>query len=124
MSKVCWVKAKASKMPFLLMASCLPRHAVSENGIATDPEKIQDVVSWLPPSSVSQVRDYLRFCLYYSCFIGNFLEIANPLPLLTGKNVPFKWTLQCKEAFLNLKEILYSFLSQLCLTLQILGCIN
>ena len=73
------LKLKPAKCHFL-MASCLPRHAVSENGIATGPEKIQDVVSWFPPSSVTQVRDYLRFCLYYSCFIGNFLEIANPLP--------------------------------------------
>ena len=113
------LKLKPAKCHFFQRQVAFLGHVVSESGIATDPEKIQAVVSWPPPNCVTQVRAYLGFCSYYRRFIPNFSDIANPLSRLTGKNVPFKWTLQCQEAFEKLKEKL--ILPLLCLTLQILG---
>ena len=73
-------------------------------GIATDPKKVEAVVSWPPPINVSQVRSYLGFCSYYRRFIQNISVIANLLSQLTRKDVPFIWSEDCQRPFEELKS--------------------
>jgi hypothetical protein len=40
---------------------------------------------------------------YYRQFIPNFSKITKPMTKLLEKDVKFKWSLQCEEAFLTLK---------------------
>ena len=102
------LKLKPAKCHFFRKQVAFLGHVVSEDGIATDPEKIQAVVSWPPPTNVTQVRAYLGFCSYYRRFIPNFSQIAHPLSRLTGKQVPFHWTKECNDAFEKLKGQLIS----------------
>ena len=73
------LKLKPAKCHFFRKQVAFLGHVVSDDGIATDPEKIQAVVSWPPPTSVTQVRAYPGFCSYYRRFIPNFSQIALPL---------------------------------------------
>ena len=102
------LKLKPAKCHFFRKQVAFLGHVVSEDGIATDPEKIQAVVSWPPPTNVTQVRAYPGFCSYYQRFIPNFSQIVLPLYRLTGKQVPFHWTKECNDAFEKLKGQLIS----------------
>ena len=98
------LKLKPSKCHLFQKQVSFLGHVVSEAGIATDPKKVEAVVSWPPPINVSQVRSYLGFCSYYRRFIQNFSVIANPLSQLTRKDVPFIWSEDCQRAFEELKS--------------------
>ncbi|KAL7831312.1 hypothetical protein SRHO_G00308150 [Serrasalmus rhombeus] len=58
-------------------------HIVSEHGIATDPAKIEAVVSWKQPTDLASLQSFLEFCGYYRRFIKNYSIIARPLTELT-----------------------------------------
>jgi predicted aspartyl protease len=83
-------------------------HVVSEEGVATDPEKISAVTSWPTPTNVSEVRSFLGLCTYYRRYVRSFATIAHPLNHLTVKDVKFEWTQSCENAFVTLKTALTS----------------
>ena len=74
-------------------------HIVSEDGVATDPQKISKVASWPVPISQHEVRQFLGLASYYRKFIKGFATVAKPLHRLTEKTAVFKWTTDCQEAF-------------------------
>jgi dUTPase len=79
-------------------------HIVAEEGISCDPEKISAVKDWVEPKTVTEVRSFLGFANYYRRFVQSFARVAGPLTDLTKKEVPFKWTGECQEAFDLLKK--------------------
>ncbi|KAI4880801.1 hypothetical protein NFI96_008107 [Prochilodus magdalenae] len=81
-------------------------HIVSAQGIATDPEKVQKVQQWPEPTCVSEVRQFVGLAAYYRRFVQDFAAIARPLHELTKKNVRFRWTPECQDAFETLKNLL------------------
>jgi hypothetical protein len=44
-----------------------------------DPSKVQDVLSWKAPTSVSNIWSFLRLAGYYQRFIEEFLKIGKPM---------------------------------------------
>lgn len=78
-------------------------HIVSGDGVATDPEKVQQVHDWPVPNSLQEVRQFLGLASYYRRFVKDFATIAEPLHALTKKNVRFQWTEKCHAAFNCLK---------------------
>jgi predicted aspartyl protease len=77
-----------------------------EQGIAVDPEKVEAIRNWQPPTSVRGVRGFIGFANYYRDFIPLFSNIATSLTNLTKKDVPFRWTPECQSSFETLKELL------------------
>jgi hypothetical protein len=75
-------------------------------GIAVDPSKVQEVLDWKSPRSVTQIRSFLRLARYYRQFIPNLSKIAKPMTKLLEKDAKFRWSPQCEEAFLTLKKLL------------------
>jgi hypothetical protein len=53
-----------------------------------------------------QIRSFLGLAGYYYRFIPNFSKIAKPITKLLEKEDKLKWSLQCEEAFLTLKQLL------------------
>ena len=70
--------AKDSKCEFAVKKTEFLGHIVSEDGLATDPKKIQAVTNWSRPTTVRQVRSFLGFASYYRKFIHKFSKL---LPL-------------------------------------------
>jgi hypothetical protein len=87
------------KVPFL-------GHVIYAEGIAVDQSKVQEVLDWKSPKSVRQICSFLGLAGYYRRFIPNFSKIARPMTQLLEKEAKFKWSPQCKEAFLTLKKLL------------------
>jgi hypothetical protein len=98
--------AKFSKCAFWLKKVPFLGHVISTEGIAVDSSKIQEVLDWKSPKSVTQIRSFLGLAGYYHRFIPNFSKIAKPMTQLLEKEVKFKWSPQCEEVFLTLKKLL------------------
>jgi hypothetical protein len=58
----------------------------SEQGICVDPEKVEAIKAWEPPTLVRGIRGFLGFANYYREFIPQFSKIAQPLTNLTKKD--------------------------------------
>ena len=81
--------AKFSKCEFWLDSVAFLGHVVSREGIQVDPKKIEAVMDWQRPTTVTEVRSFLGLAGYYRRFVQDFSRIAAPLTRLTQKNVRF-----------------------------------
>ncbi len=68
-----------------------------------DPSKVQDVLSWKTPTSVSDIQSFLGLVGYYQRFIEGFSKISKPMTELVDKDKKFKWTPVCEASFQELK---------------------
>jgi hypothetical protein len=74
-------------------------HTMSQVGISVDPEKVQEVMDWKPPTTVRQIRSFLGLVGYYRRFIPDFSRTAKPMTELLKKGVKFEWSQKCEDAF-------------------------
>ena len=88
--------AKLSKCEFWLEQIASLGHIISKEGLAVDPSKIEAVISWKRPKSVTEIRSFWGLVGYY--------RRSAPLMKLIWKSVPFVWTNQCETSFLELKR--------------------
>lgn len=98
------LRQKAKKCYLFQRFVKLLGHVISEEGMATDPEKIESVRNWPVPSNASEIRSFLGLCGYYRKFIKDFSKIANCIQKLTEKGLPFVWDNNCQVAFDLLKH--------------------
>jgi hypothetical protein len=96
--------AKLSKCEFWLKQVTFLGHVISKGGISVDPSKVQDVLSWKTPTSVSDIRSFLGLAGYYRRFIEGFSRISNPMMELLEKDKVVKWTSACESSFQELKK--------------------
>ncbi|KAJ4967924.1 hypothetical protein NE237_014625 [Protea cynaroides] len=100
--------AKFSKCEFWLSEVAFLGHVVSAEGIKVDPSKIEAIVKWEAPKSVSEIRSFLGLAGYYRRFVEDYSRIAVPLTSLTKKGENFVWTDKCEKSFQTLKTRLIS----------------
>ncbi|WVZ98384.1 hypothetical protein U9M48_043839 [Paspalum notatum var. saurae] len=100
--------AKFSKCAFWLKEVAFLGHILSAKGVAVDPSKVEDVLNWKQPQTVTEIRNFLGLAGYYRRFIKDFSKIAKPMTALTQKNAKFAWSPKCEEAFGTLKKLLTS----------------
>ncbi|KAK8951111.1 hypothetical protein KSP39_PZI003350 [Platanthera zijinensis] len=95
---------KFSKYAFWLTEIAFLGHMINAEGLAVDPAKIEAIINWTRPKSVTEVRSFLGFAGYYRKFVKDFSKLALSLTQLTRKNVVFMWGDDCQQAFEALKE--------------------
>ena len=79
------LKLKASKCEFFKREVTYLGLVVSQEGIQTDPSKIDAVKTWPVPKTVKEVRMFLGFTGYYRRFVKGYASIVRPLnDLLIG----------------------------------------
>ena len=81
------LKLKPSKCEMLQRRVRYLGHIVGEDGISTDPEKVQAVKEWESPKQLKELQAFLSTVGYYRQYIANFATIAHPLSRLTSKGV-------------------------------------
>ena len=69
-----------------------------------DPSKIETVLKWERPQTVTEVRSFLGLARYYRRFVEGFSKMVSPLTQLTRKDQPFSWTDKCEECFEEMKR--------------------
>ncbi|WVZ76764.1 hypothetical protein U9M48_024706 [Paspalum notatum var. saurae] len=96
--------AKFSKCEFWIEEVKFLGHVISNGGIAVDQSKVSEVQNWKIPGDVKDIRSFLGLAGYYRRFIEGFFKIAKPMTSLLEKNIKFKWTPACQEAFEKLEK--------------------
>ena len=102
---------KPSKCKFFKKRIEYLEHIISKNGIETNPKKIEAIVKWPQPQTVTQMHSFLGFWNYYHKFIHHYAQIARPLyRLISGdlaktKQAELFWDEKCEQAFKALKDI-------------------
>lgn len=99
---------KLTKCSFAKKELCYLGHIISEQGVATDPSKIEIIKNWPQPQNVKDLRSFLGMVGYYQKFVPNFGLISRPLTELLKKGVMFVWTSLTKNSFQTLKKALMS----------------
>ena len=109
------LKANLKKCAFFQRAVRYLGHVVSDQGVSTDPSKVEVVANWSTPTTISDLRSFLGFASYYRRFVEGFAKLAAPLHKLvaelTGKKsrgseraVGENWSEECHRSFEALKS--------------------
>lgn len=78
------LKVKLSKYAFFQRQVLYLGHMISEKGVSTDPNKVEAVANWEPPTTIYQLRSFLGFASYYRLFEEGFAKLAAPLHRLVA----------------------------------------
>ena len=78
-------------------------HIISDAGVATDPVKIEAMIKWPVPTTVTELRGFLGLTGYYRKFVHHYGLIAYPLTQLLRKK-QFQWTTTPVLALPNFAE--------------------
>ena len=115
------LRLKPSKCTFFSDEIKFLGHMVTSKGLQKDPTKIQAILDWPRPTTVTQVRQFMGLCGFIRKFIPNFATIASPITDLTRgysnlkskkkhnraiEQTKFEWTQTQEDAFLRLKNII------------------
>ena len=60
-------------------------------GVSVDPQKIEKIVNWKPPTNVTEIQSFLGLAGYYRKVVKGFSKLADPLTKLTRKDEKFVW---------------------------------
>ena len=78
-------------------------HVVSKDGIQVDLKKIEAILEWPRPTTITEVRSFLGLAGYYRRFVKDFSKIAASLTKLTQKNMKLFGLIDVKSTFSYLK---------------------
>jgi len=79
-------------------------YVIGRNGIAKSHEKVEAVLSWEEPKSLSETQSFLGFANFYRRFIKDYSRVARPLTELTKKTEKWSWNPEAGKAFNKLKK--------------------
>ena len=102
--------AKFSKFQSWLDSVAFLGHVISTEGVSIDPQNIEAIMNWKPPTNVTEIRSFLGLAGYYRMFVEGFSKLAAPLTKLTRKEEKFVWSEACQQSFNELKRKLTSAL--------------
>jgi len=100
----CQLYAKLIKCEFWLERATFLGHVILVEGVFVDPRKVEAVLKWERPTSVTEIRSFLGLAGYYQRFIEGFSLIATLLTQLTRKNKKWVWSEEYEESFQELKR--------------------
>ena len=81
-------------------------HIISAEGIAVDPEKLEDLINMPTPEDRAAVQRLLGSLTYLAKFIPNLATLTGPIRQLLIKNTEFNWTYEHNQAMDDIKECL------------------
>src|SRR5260221_10437390 len=87
--KAAGLKLRPDKCKLLRTRVKFLGYVVSEDGVATDEEKVKAVADWPVPDRLKNLRAFLGLAGYYRRFVKTFSQVAAPLHVLTRKNCIF-----------------------------------
>jgi hypothetical protein len=68
-------------------------------------EKIQAILDWPTPKTLTELKEFLGICCYYRRFVKGFSQLCAPLIDLTRK-CAFKWNQEAQMTFEKMKKVM------------------
>ncbi len=100
------LKLNPNKCSFAAKNITFLGHVVSKGGTKSDPGKIEAVLHFPQPRTVTNVKSFLGLTGYYRKYVKGYARLAAPLFELTRKDVDFVWNMGCQQAFQALRTAL------------------
>lgn len=96
------------KCAFMVPSITFLGYVISGDGVRVNDAKIQAIVNWPPPTSVSQVHNFHILAGFYRRFIVGFSTVMAPITNLMSASlsVEFRWTTEANKAFTCIKELM------------------
>ena len=79
-------------------------YVISTEGIKMSTDKVDAVLGWKTPASLTEVQSFLGFANFYRRFIQDYSRVARPLTELTKKTEKWSWNPEADKAFKELKN--------------------
>ena len=79
-------------------------HSGTLRGCRSPPGKVEVILRWPRPTTVTEIRSFLGACTYLRKFIWHFSTIAGPLHALTGTKAKFVWEEGHEKSFQLIKK--------------------
>lgn len=94
--------AKLKKCQFWLESISFFRCIISKRGISIDLVKVDTILDWSWPTSVTEAYSFLALVGYNGRFVEGFSHIEMPLTQLTHKRTKFDWMEGSERSFQEL----------------------
>lgn len=102
------LKLKTSKCHLMKSSVTYLGHVISGEGQQVDGNKVEAIVKYPAPKTVSELRTFLGMSTFLKKFVKGFAVTAKPLYDLTKSGQSWRWTPECQQAFDTLKRNLMS----------------
>ena len=90
-----------SKCEFAKTSLVYLGHIIGGGELKIDPSKVEFIVNWPIPKTVTEARSFLGATQYWRNFIASFSSIASPLHALTTMKNVLEWGKKKKRYHLN-----------------------
>lgn len=100
------ISLNPTKSVFNLTSGKLLGRIISEEGIKIDPNRVNAILKIDLPRSREEIQFFLGKVNFVKLFIPNFAEIVKNITWMLKKGVDFKWTLEAKKYFQEIKKAL------------------
>jgi len=78
-------------------------YVIGRNGIRMSQDKVEAILSWQQPTSLTETQSFLDFANFYRRFIQDYSKVARPLTELTKRTDKWSWNPEAETAFQELK---------------------
>jgi hypothetical protein len=100
-----YLYAKESKCEFGMTAVLYLGHIIGVKGVQVHQEKIQAILDWPTPKTLTESKGFLGICCYYRRFVKGFSQLCERLTDLTKKGA-FKWNQEAHMTFDKTKKVM------------------
>jgi hypothetical protein len=100
------LKLNPNKCSFATKNITFLGHVVSKDSTKPNPGKIEAVLHFPKPKTVTNIRSFLGLTRYYRNYIQGYSQLVASLFELTKRDVDFVWNLDYQQAFQALKGAL------------------
>jgi hypothetical protein len=97
--------AKESKCEFGMIEVLYLGHIIGEKGVQVHQEKIQAILHWPTPKTLTKLKGFLGICSYYRRFVKGFSQLCALLTDLTRKGA-FRWSQEAHVTFDKMKKVM------------------
>jgi hypothetical protein len=97
--------AKESKCEFGIMEVLYLGNIIEAKGVQVHQEKIEAIMEWTTPKTLTELRGFLGLCMYYRKFVKGFSQLCAPLTDLTKKGA-FKWDEEAQKMMDKMKKVM------------------